>query len=94
MAFAVGYAVGAKAGSEGYDELIASFKAVRDSEEFRGLIAAIRSHTGHVLREVGQRLQTDADRPISMDEVLARVRGAIRNVRPDGEDEGATSPAS
>ena len=37
MAFAVGYAVGAEAGGEGYDELVASFKAVRDSEEFRGL---------------------------------------------------------
>ena len=78
MAFAVGYAVGARAGSRGYDELVASAKAVRDSEEFRGLVSALRSHAGHVLRELGARLATDADEPITVDEVLARVRNAVR----------------
>jgi len=86
MAFAVGYAVGARAGSEGYDELIASFKAVRDSEEFKGLIAALRSHTGHVLREVGARLATDADQPITVDEVIARVRSVVRPLTPQDAD--------
>jgi len=96
MAFAVGYAVGAKAGSDGFDELVDSCKAVWRSEEFQGLLTALRSHAGHVLRDVGQRLQGDADRPISVEEVIARVRGAVRAVRPDGEqgDGGVTSPAS
>jgi hypothetical protein len=86
MAFAVGYAVGARAGNEGYDELVASFKAVRDSEEFRGLVTAMRSHAGHVLRELGARLATDADQPITVDEVIARVRNVVRPLPAEDAD--------
>ena len=44
LAFAVGYVVGAQAGSEGYEEVVTSLKLVRDSEEFKALLSALRSH--------------------------------------------------
>ena len=87
LAFAVGYVIGARAGSQGYEEVADAFVAVRESAEFRALVGALRSHAGFVLSELGQRLAPGAAEPITMQEVLARVRGVVR---PDG----ATSPAS
>jgi len=59
LAFIVGYAVGARAGQEGYEDLTSSMRAVRDSEEFHGLLRAVRAHAGATLRELSVRLEGD-----------------------------------
>ncbi|HZU80270.1 MAG TPA: hypothetical protein VE991_10175 [Acidimicrobiales bacterium] len=87
LAFAVGYVVGARAGSERYQEVVDAASAVRDSSEFQALVAALRSHASFVLTELGQRLAPGAEEPVTMQEVLARVRSAVR-------PNGAASPSA
>jgi hypothetical protein len=56
VALAVGYVVGAKTGSKDLDQLTKSLRALRESEEFADVVAAVRSHLGHTLREVASTL--------------------------------------
>jgi hypothetical protein len=50
MAFLAGYAIGARAGKDDLDELVRSFNAIRESEEFADFTAVLRSHAAHTLR--------------------------------------------
>jgi hypothetical protein len=59
--FAVGYILGARAGESGYDEVVRSVRAIRQSEEFRGFVSAMKDHGRHILREVSGRLAGDED---------------------------------
>ena len=56
LAFIVGYFIGARDGSEGLEEVIDAAKAVAASQEFEDLVQVLRTHAGHVLQEVGRRL--------------------------------------
>lgn len=76
LAFAVGYAVGARAGEEGYRDVVESLKALRDSEELAAFVAAMRSHASHALQDLAVRLGDD-QQPLTMDDVLSRVRGLL-----------------
>jgi hypothetical protein len=78
MAFAVGYFVGARAGNDRLDEVIASLKAVRESEEFHALLDSLRTHSAHMLQELSTYLSA-AERgvPLPIDDLVARVRGLI-----------------
>lgn len=75
--FAVGYVIGARAGSEGFDDLLRALSAIRESEEYRGFMTSLRAHVMHTLRDVNQRLtivaQADDDDPI------ARARARLRD---------------
>lgn len=73
LALAVGYVVGAKAGNEGFEEVVASVSAIRESEEFQGFLQVMRSHLGNTLRDLGGRL-ADADHSSAANDVLSRVR--------------------
>ena len=79
LAFAVGYTLGARAGHRGFDELVASMKAIRDSEEFHAMLAAARSHTGYILQEVAQ-LLGDTDGPPILDDLVHRVNAMTRKL--------------
>jgi hypothetical protein len=73
-AFLIGYVVGAKAGSRRFDDVVAAARAVRDSDEFGGLLAALRSHLGATLREVANFLESDeADGEESVVERVQRL---------------------
>lgn len=52
VALAVGYVIGARAGSKDLDQLTASLKALRESTEFADVVSALRAHVGHTLREL------------------------------------------
>jgi hypothetical protein len=56
LAFIVGYFIGARDGSQGLDEVIEAAKTVAASQEFEDLVLVVRAHAGHVLQEVGRRL--------------------------------------
>jgi hypothetical protein len=56
LAFIVGYFIGARDGSQGLDEVIDAAKVVAASQEFEDLVLVVRAHAGHVLQEVGRRL--------------------------------------
>jgi hypothetical protein len=77
LAFAVGYAVGAKAGSESFDEVVEALKAVRDSDEFSSLLKALRSHAGHALRELATAVDGTGQEGGSTQDLVDRVRKLI-----------------
>ncbi len=62
LAFIAGYVIGARDGSEALDEVIDAAKAVAASQEFEDLVRALRSHAGHVLQEVGRRVDPSSGR--------------------------------
>jgi hypothetical protein len=59
VAFLIGYAVGAKAGSRRFDDVVRAARAVRDSDEFRGLLGALRTHLGATMREIANLLESE-----------------------------------
>jgi hypothetical protein len=70
--FLAGYSLGAKAGAKGYAEFVRSVKAVKESEEFRAMLRALRSHVAHTLREAAELL--GGTEPVAMGDVLQRAR--------------------
>jgi hypothetical protein len=52
VALAVGYVIGARTGSKDLDQVTQALKALSASEEFADVVAAVRSHVSHTLREV------------------------------------------
>jgi hypothetical protein len=71
--FAVGYVVGARAGSQGLDEVVDALRAVRESEEFRGLLAAVVDHARGTAATMGRWLATTD--PSTSEDMLERARG-------------------
>jgi hypothetical protein len=51
--FAAGWALGAKTGNEGFDDVICTAKGIFSSKEFQDFLAAVRSHAAFALREMG-----------------------------------------
>lgn len=65
LAFIAGYVIGARDGSEALDEVIDAARAVAASQEFEDLVTALRAHVGHVLQEVGRRIDPFSGEPTS-----------------------------
>jgi hypothetical protein len=78
LAFAVGYAVGARAGSQDFDDIVRSFKSVRESEEFADLVGAIRTHMAHTLREVAGMVDGTGTETFTPQDLVERVKGLVR----------------
>jgi hypothetical protein len=69
----IGYVVGAKAGVEQFDEVVASARAVIESDEFASLKQSLRAHAAATLHSLGDLLDETPD-ALSGDSVVARVR--------------------
>jgi hypothetical protein len=78
LAFAVGYAVGARAGSQDFDDIVRSFKSVRESEEFADLVGVIRTHMAHTLREVASLVDGAGAEAFTPQDLVERVKGLVR----------------
>ena len=77
LMFAAGYVLGARAGGETLDEVIDAAAAIRDSDEFRGLVAAVRSHAAHSLRGLASLLDDTDHSPVTAtvpSDLVERVR--------------------
>lgn len=81
LAFAIGYAVGARAGNEGYTEVVEAARAVWRSEEFRDLGKALRSHGAATLRHAAD-LLSEHQEPVTADRIVDRVRTLIGSSGP------------
>jgi hypothetical protein len=77
LAFIAGYVIGARDGSDALDEVVDAAKALAASQEFEDLVRALRSHTGHVLQELGRRMDPMTEEPLSMNSILARARDIV-----------------
>jgi hypothetical protein len=78
LALVAGYFVGANAGSRDYDQLVESVRAIRDSEEFHDLLAALRSHASQTLRELAdmlERNETEGFVPVDLVERVKALAG-------------------
>lgn len=66
IGFALGYVLGVRAGPNGYEELLRSWKVISSSEELRDLVTGGLSALGDALRQgralLAERLQP-AERP-------------------------------
>jgi hypothetical protein len=78
LAFIAGYIVGARDGSDALDEVIDAAKAVAASQEFEDLIRALRAHAGHLLQEVGRRIDSASGEQSSMTTILERARDIVQ----------------
>jgi hypothetical protein len=84
LAFAIGWAVGAKGGEQGFREVVEAARDLRRSEEFAALVDALRRHLAGTLKALAEALG-DPTRPLTPEAVLERLAGR-------GGD--ATSPSS
>jgi hypothetical protein len=50
LTFAIGYFVGLHTEKKEFDDLAQAVKALRQSDEFAGVVMAARSHLGHSMR--------------------------------------------
>ena len=74
--FVVGYIVGARAGSQGFEEVVDALRTVRDSEEFQALGEVVREHVKGTAGTVGRWL-TDMETHTA-EEMLERARDRAR----------------
>jgi tripartite-type tricarboxylate transporter receptor subunit TctC len=74
LAFAFGYVVGANTGHESYQELLEALRAVQQSDEFHGLVAAARGHVSASLRQLADLVEDKPDGDASPVRLLERVR--------------------
>ena len=100
--FAAGYALGGKAGNQGFDDVVASAKEVFHSKEFQALVAAGRNHAGATLRQLGDLVEGGEAAPPAMDNVLDMVKALVERQRtgffssgtPAAEEPSRTYPAN
>jgi hypothetical protein len=84
VAFAAGCFLGARAVREDLGDIKRSLQAVRSSDEFHDLVAALRTHAGQTLRHVADGLErtgTPGDDDMTPEDLVARVRHLMG--RPD-----------
>ena len=81
LVFAAGYVLGARGGDESLDEVVKTVRAIRRSEEFEGLLHAVRAHAADTLRglagtieRVGGDAATGAGDAGAPSDLLDRVR--------------------
>ena len=85
LSFAIGYFVGLQTEKKELDDLSEAIKALRESEEFAGVVIAARSHIAHTIRALANAvdgrsaLDTGRDRQDDEADLVARVRDLFAN---------------
>lgn len=81
--FIVGYIVGARAGNEGWVRVEQAVKDIRESDEFRNLIAVLRDHLRGTVQIVNDRLAAgDVNLMPDIEALAARARARVTGERP------------
>ena len=75
--FFVGWAVGARGGRKGFDDVVSAAKEVLRSDEAATLQAAVRLHTEYTLRQLADWLQETRENGGGVDDVMTRVRHLV-----------------
>lgn len=73
--FAVGYVIGARAGNEGFEEVMRGLRAIRQSEEYQAFVETVREHFLQTVREVNRRLTLLSEE--EDDDPVARARARL-----------------
>lgn len=83
--FLVGYVVGARAGSQGFDRVEQAVRDIRDSEEFRSLLGVLREHAKDTVRILNDRLQSGGSAFPDFEDLASQARARLlgdRDTRP------------
>ena len=75
--FAAGWTLGAKTGNQGFDEIVATTKAILQSKEFNDFAAAMRAHAAHALHELGD-LVDSGTAPAITEDLIEVVRSLVQ----------------
>ena len=75
--FAVGYALGGKAGNQGIDEFLAAGREVIHSREFQALVSAARNHAATTFHQLGDLVEGGEEATPAMDNVLDLVKALV-----------------
>lgn len=86
LGFFVGWAVGARGGKQGYDDVVAAAKEVLGSPEVATLQAALRMHAEYTLRQLADWLQETRETGGAVEDVMSRVRRMVLTAE-DAEDD-------
>jgi hypothetical protein len=84
LAFAVGYVIGARAGSQDFDDVVQAVHEIRQSEEFGGFVTALRSHLSHTLRDVANVIDEAQAEKVNAQDLVDQVKQLIRRQLPAG----------
>jgi hypothetical protein len=88
IAMIIGYVIGARSGGKDLDQLAASVKALRETEEFGDVVAAARSHAGHTLRELASMVDGRTGGAIGAAHLPSAAEGRGGLVDGDGSVDG------
>lgn len=75
--FAAGWALGAKTGNRGFDEVLGTAREIVRSKEFADFASAIRSHAAYALRELGDLVDSE-QAPAVAEDLVEVVRSLIK----------------
>jgi hypothetical protein len=75
--FAAGWALGAKTGNQGFDDVIVTAKGIFSSKEFQNFLAAVRSHAAFALREMGDLVDTEVTDKTPAGDLVDFVRALV-----------------
>ena len=75
--FAAGWALGAKTGSQGFDDVVTTAKGIFSSKEFQDFLAAVRSHAAFALREMGDLVDTEVPEKAAGGDLVDFVRALV-----------------
>ncbi len=84
--FFVGWAVGARGGKKGYDDVVAAAKEVLRSDEMATLQAAVRMHAEFTLRQLADWLQETRENGGGVEDVMSRVRRLVLSTDDEDDD--------
>lgn len=76
--FVVGYIVGARAGSQGFDRVEAALREIYESEEFRSFVEVVKSHAKGTVSTINQRLQDGSPMLGDVDDLAAQARARLQ----------------
>lgn len=75
--FVVGYLLGARAGSQGFDRVERAVRDLRESEEFQSLLQVLRQHAVDTVRIVNDRLQSEGSILPDFEGLAAQARARL-----------------
>ena len=75
--FTAGYTLGAKAGNQGFDNILEAGREVFASREFQALLSAARSHAAATLKQLGDLVEGGEAAPPVVDNVLDLVKALV-----------------
>jgi hypothetical protein len=77
IALFVGYIIGARSGTKELDQLVESWQALRETDEFAAVLSAARAHLAHTLRDLADMVDGGRTPPVESADLVDQVRHLV-----------------